>query len=150
MIQRSRLSHSKIKEFRAADGSAAISYRSEITVSSDDRLERGARKIYVSWYQPNKSSICFRSLSRVNHLAGGVTSSPQYFLLHARTEFIPSPWPINTAIIPVVIFIRAFQPGAMVTYIRSLEIRFKTPHDDILVVKAGLIIRDNFNDPRKL
>jgi len=58
--------------------------------------------------------------------------------------------PINAAIIPVVIFICAFQPEAMVTYIRSLEIRFKTPHDDILVVKAGLIIRDNFNDPRKL
>lgn len=44
----------------------------------------------------------------------------------------------------------AFQLGSMTMYIQSLEIRFKTPHDDILVVKARLIIHDNFNDPQKL
>jgi len=58
-------------------------------------------------------------------------------------------WSINAAIISIVIFMRAVQLGSMTTYIQSLEIRFKTPHDDILIVKARLIIHGNFNDPQK-
>lgn len=58
-------------------------------------------------------------------------------------------WSINAAIISIVIFMRAVQLGSMTTYIQSLEIRFKTPHDDILIVKARLIIHGNFNDAQK-